>query len=213
MLEEAKKALAAWIERLAKGEPKEVLRPILRVPLPPDSVSDATKRFGDFSTMNARINSSRSQTTHLRFQQNPEEWFLYHTLYREARSTWPQIPFKVFAEWLKRRPDWVVADFGCGEAELARLIPNKVYSFDHVAVNESVIVCDMVATGLADQTLDVAVFSLSLMGLNYQDYLREAYRVLRHGGWLKVVEPATRWKDGNRPNLRCTSSASKSRRA
>ena len=33
------------------------------------------------------------------------------------------------------------------------------------------------------------------MGLNYQDYLREAYRVLRHGGWLKVVEPATRWKE------------------
>jgi Hypothetical methyltransferase/Helicase conserved C-terminal domain len=197
MLAEAKKALAAWIERLAKGEPKEVLRPILRVPLPPDSVSDATKRFGDFSTMNARINSSRSQTTHLRFQQNPEEWFLYHTLYREARSTWPEVPFNVFGEWLKRRPDWVVGDFGCGEAELARLVPNKVYSFDHVAVNESVVVCDIAATGLADQTLDVAVFSLSLMGLNYQDYLREACRLVRYGGWLKIAEPVTRWREGN----------------
>jgi hypothetical protein len=68
-----------------------------------------------------------------------------------------------------------------------------VYSFDHVAVNDSVIVCDMTATGLADQTLDVAVFSLSLMGLNYQDYLREAYRLVRHGGWLKIAEPAARW--------------------
>jgi superfamily II DNA or RNA helicase len=193
MLEEAKKALAAWIERLTKGESREISRPILRVPLPPETVKDGTRRFGDFSAMNARINSSNSDTTHLRFQQNPEEWFLYHTLYREARSTWPEVPFKVLAEWLKRRPDWVVGDFGCGEAELARLVPNKVYSFDHVAVNESVIVCDMTATGLADQTLDVAVFSLSLMGLNYQDYLREAYRLLRHGGWLKVAEPAARW--------------------
>jgi hypothetical protein len=201
MLEEARKALAAWIERLAKGEPREIFRPILRVPLPPERVNDATKRFGDFSTMNARINSSRSQTTHLRFQQSPEEWFLYHTLYREARSTWPEVPFKGLAEWLKRRPDWVVGDFGCGEAELARLIPNKVYSFDHVAVNDSVIVCDMSATGLADQTLDVAVFSLSLMGVNYQDYIREAFRVVRHGGWLKVAEPATRWGEGKLEEL------------
>ena len=98
-------------------------------------------------TMNARINSSRSNTTHFRFQQNPDEWFLYHTLYREARSTWHEIPFKVFAEWLKRRPDWVVGDFGCGEAELARLVPNKVYSFDHVTVNEFVIACDMIKIG------------------------------------------------------------------
>jgi len=201
MLEEAKKALAAWINRLAKGEFREVSRPILRVPLPPETVHDGTKRFGDLSTMNARINSSQSQTTHRRFQENPEEWFLYHTLYREARATWPEVPFKVLAEWLKRRPDWVVGDFGCGEAELARLVPNKVYMFDHVAVNESVIVCDMAATGLADQTLDVAVFSLSLMGLNYHDYLREAYRLLRYGGWLKVAEPASRWEAGKLEEL------------
>jgi hypothetical protein len=182
MLEEARRALAAWIERLTSGQSREVLRPILKVPLPPETVKDGIRQFGDFSTMNARINSSRSQTTHLRFQKNPGEWFLYHTLYREARSTWSEVPFKVFAEWLKRRPDWVVGDFGCGEADLARSVPNKTYSFDHVAVNESVIACDMAATGLADETVDVAVFSLSLMGLNYRDYLHEAYRIVRHGG-------------------------------
>ena len=111
--------------------------------------------------MNARSTPRLANDAHP-FPREPQEWFLISDAVPEARSTWPQIPFKVFAEWLKRRPDWVVADFGCGEAELARLIPNKLYSFDHVAVNESVIVCDMVATGLADQTLDVAVFSLSL---------------------------------------------------
>ncbi|MGI8851881.1 MAG: helicase-related protein [Methyloceanibacter sp.] len=194
MLEEAKRALAAWIERLDKGEFREITRPILKVPLPPEAVQDGTRRFGDFSTMNARINSSQSQTTYRRFQEHPEEWFLYHTLYRESRATWPEVPFKVLAEWLKRRPDWVVGDFGCGEAELARLVPNKVYSFDHVAVNPSVIVCDMAATGLADETLDVVIFSLSLMGLNYRDYLREAHRLVRYGGWIKIAEPAMWWR-------------------
>jgi ubiquinone/menaquinone biosynthesis C-methylase UbiE len=76
-----------------------------------------------------------------------------------------------------------------------------VYSFDHIAVNESVIVCDMAKTTLADQTLDVAVFSLSLMGLNYRDYLREAYRLVRYGGWLKVAEPTARWGEGSMDEL------------
>jgi ribosomal RNA-processing protein 8 len=111
------------------------------------------------------------------------------------------VPFQVLADWLKRRPDWVVGDFGCGEAEIARLVPNKVYSFDHVAVNPSVIVCDMAATGLKGQLLDVAVFSLSLMGLNYRDYLREAHRLVRYGGWLKIAEPAVRWKNGKLEEL------------
>ena len=42
MLEEARRALAAWIERLANGEPREVLRPILKVPLPPEIVKHST---------------------------------------------------------------------------------------------------------------------------------------------------------------------------
>ena len=80
-------------------------------------------------------------------------------------------------------------------------MPNKVHSFDHVAVNQSVIVCDIAATGLPDRTLDVAVFALSLMGVNYHDYIREAFRLLRYGGWLKVAEPATRWGEGKLEEL------------
>ena len=76
-----------------------------------------------------------------------------------------------------------------------------MYSLDHVAVNPSVIVCDMAATGLKDQLLDVAVFSLSLMGLNYRDYFREAHRLVRYGGWLKIAEPATRWGSGKLEEL------------
>jgi hypothetical protein len=53
----------------------------------------------------------------------------------------------------------------------------------------------MTHTPLDDATLDVAVFSLSLMGLNYADYLKEAHRTLRFGGFLKIAEPITRWAD------------------
>ena len=39
------------------------------------------------------------------------------------------------------------------------------------------------------------MFSLSLMGLNYADYLQEAQRTLRFGGLLKIAEPISRWAD------------------
>jgi len=33
-------------------------------------------------------------------------------------------------------------------------------------------------TGLEDKSIDVAVFSLALWGVNWKDYLNEAYRLL-----------------------------------
>ena len=37
----------------------------------------------------------------------------------------------------------VVADFGCGDAKIARSVPNAVHSFDLVALNSHVIACDI----------------------------------------------------------------------
>lgn len=37
----------------------------------------------------------------------------------------------------------IVADFGCGEARIANEVPNTVHSFDLVAVNDMVTVCDI----------------------------------------------------------------------
>jgi hypothetical protein len=44
--------------------------------------------------------------------------------------------------------------------------PQTVYSFDHVAMNNNVTSCDMKKVPLADEALDVAVFSLSLQVLS-----------------------------------------------
>jgi len=197
MLEEAKQALHDWIARLENdGEVYEFSRRPLKIPLPPDVVKKGLQQYGDFSLMNQRINTSKSSTTHERFSNDPEEWFQYHTLYREARKDWTEIPFEKIAQSINKRPRDVIGDFGCGEADLSKLISNKVYSFDHVAANPSVVVCDMANIDLPDETLDVAVFSLSLMGVNWEDYLKEAFRLMVPGGHLKIAEPQNRWADG-----------------
>ena len=90
----------------------------------------------------------------------------------------------------KERPDWVVADMGCGENLLSKEIKNKVHAFDYVAKEgEDVIACDMSNVPLKDQEVDAVVFSLSLMGSNHVDYLKEGYRILKPYGSLFICEP------------------------
>lgn len=185
-----------WLKRLEAGELHVVTREKVTVPLSEDNLPEVQPRqyrFGDFAHMNSRLNNAHSQTTHERLKHSPEEWYEYHRLYREARQTWTEIPYEQIANSLRKRPDWIIGDFGCGEAKLAEILPNKIYSFDHVAINKSVLACDVANIPLEDNILDVAVFSLSLMGSNYQDYLKEANRLLKFGGWLKIAEPGGRW--------------------
>ncbi|MEG5176011.1 zinc-ribbon domain-containing protein [Microcoleus sp. B3-D7] len=192
--------LRQWLERLKTGEQKSIIRPRIFVPLPDIDPVDVQRRnlqYGDFSRMNARWSNSYSQTTYKRLQGNPEEWMQYHTLYQEARKTWSIIPYEEAIKWLQRRSDLVVADFGCGEALIAKALAGKhiVHSFDFIAINDSVIECDMARVPLEDSCLDVAMFNLSLMGLNIADYIREAARTLKLDGQLWIYEVTSHMKD------------------
>jgi len=48
---------------------------------------------------------------------------------------------------------------------------------------------------LDDETLDVAIFSLSLMGANFTDYLCEAHRTLKLDGQLHIIEATSRFRN------------------
>jgi ubiquinone/menaquinone biosynthesis C-methylase UbiE len=81
-------------------------------------------------------------------------------------------------KYLKTQPkSLVVADFGCGDAELARRVKQKVHSFDLESDAPGVIACNMSDVPLPDDSVHAAVFSLSLMGTDYGKFLEEAHRV------------------------------------
>lgn len=192
--------LRKWLERLKLGEQKSVIRPKIFVPLPDVDPVDVQRRnvqYGDFSRMNARWSNSYSHTTYERLQGNPEEWMQYHTLYQKARKTWSVIPYEEAIKWLQKRSDLVVADFGCGEALIGKAFAGKhtVHSFDFIAINNSVTECDMAHVPLEDSCLDVAMFNLSLMGLNIADYIRETARTLKLDGQLWIYEVTSHIKN------------------
>jgi superfamily II DNA or RNA helicase len=151
--------------------------------------------LGEFSEMNKTWNTSNSKTTHVRLKDDKSEWINYHKLYSDARKNWSEIPYKVIADIIKSRPEWLVGDFGCGENLLSKEIPNKVLSFDHVAIDDTVISCDISNIPIENNIFDVVVFSLSLMGTNYKEYFKEAYRTLKPMGMVIIAEPSNRWKD------------------
>lgn len=181
------------MERLKKGNINTIERPKIRVPLPdidPDDLKRRQTQYGDFSRMNARWNASYSSTIYQRLIQNPEEWMQYHILYQEARKKWQIIPYQETIKWLQKRSNPIIGDFGRGEAKIAEALYSKytICSFDFIAINESVIECDIAKVPLEDSCLDVAVFNLSLMGINAAEFIKEATRTLKLDGQLWVYE-------------------------
>jgi ribosomal RNA-processing protein 8 len=136
-------------------------------------------------------------------QENPEEWIEYHKLYREACKGWKVIPYeKMIEEIIEISPRLKVGDFGCGEAKIMEILgEDRVFSCDHVAINDKVTACDMKSVPLPDGSLDVVVFSLSLMGKNWPDYIVEARRCLWKGGSLLIAETTNALTEGRLSDL------------
>ena len=159
------------------------------------------KKESVVSDFNRRGKTTNSGRLHRELTEKPEDWFEYHRARHESMQTWNEIPYKVIASQIKNK-NRVVADFGCGENLMKTFIPdNKVYSFDHVAIDDSVIACDMAHTPLEDESIDIAVFSLALWGSNYEDYFKEAYRLLSYDGLLYIAEPSKSYGEEERQEL------------
>ncbi|XP_062151472.1 ribosomal RNA-processing protein 8 [Alnus glutinosa] len=149
---------------------------------------------GHFRMINEKLYTCTGKEALEYFKEDPELFNVYHAGYQEQMSHWPEKPVNIIIKWLKdHSPSLVVADFGCGDAQLAKNVKNKVFSFDLVANDPSVIACDMSKTPLDSSVVDVAVFCLSLMGTNLASYLKEAHRVLKSRGWLLIAEVRSRF--------------------
>uniref|UniRef100_G1S6N0 Ribosomal RNA-processing protein 8 n=1 Tax=Nomascus leucogenys TaxID=61853 RepID=G1S6N0_NOMLE len=149
-----------------------------------------------FRYLNEQLYSGPSSAAQRLFQEDPEAFLLYHRGFQSQVKKWPLQPVDRIARDLRQRPaSLVVADFGCGDCRLASSIRNPVHCFDLASLDPRVTVCDMAQVPLEDESVDVAVFCLSLMGTNIRDFLEEANRVLKPGGLLKVAEVSSRFED------------------
>nr|XP_046245509.1 ribosomal RNA-processing protein 8 [Scatophagus argus] len=147
-----------------------------------------------FRYINEVLYSTSSGEAKRMFVQDPQAFWIYHRGYTAQVQRWPANPVDGIIAYIQQRPSsLVVADFGCGDCKIGRSVKNKVHSFDLAAACELVTVCDMANVPLPDASVDIAVFCLSLMGTNLEDFLAEANRVLKMRGVLKIAEVASRF--------------------
>lgn len=93
-----------------------------------------------------------------------------------------------------------IADLGCGDAMLTqKLEPHKkklkvqVFSYDLQNPSPFVTKADIANLPLEDNSCDVAIFCLALMGTNWIDFIEEAYRILHWKGELWIAEIKSRF--------------------
>lgn len=194
----AEQYLGQWLERLEnKGEVVLNARHI-RVPMVFDDDEDEHEvrqaNYGDMAACHAAWNSAHSNKTHAALTASPITHALYLTDLDQKRKSWSVDPLKEAITFCKHRQGLVIGDFGCGAAGLAAAVGDThvVHSFDHCNENQNpaITICDIGAgVPLDDESLDLVIFSLSLMGSNWRDYLKEAWRCLRTGAQVLIWVP------------------------
>ncbi|OBA20927.1 hypothetical protein METBIDRAFT_87206 [Metschnikowia bicuspidata var. bicuspidata NRRL YB-4993] len=117
----------------------------------------------------------------------------------------------------------VLADMGCGEAQFAldinnfvkehnskkfkktdkktvgpqgpRILDVDVHSFDLKKANERITVADVKNVPMKDESCNIVIFCLALMGTNFLDFIEEAYRILAPNGELWIAEIKSRFSE------------------
>ncbi len=150
---------------------------------------------GQFRWLNEELYSTPSERAVNLFRESPELYNVYHRGFETQVGKWPVNPVEKIASLIRKQMPhkWVVGDFGCGNALIARTVPQKCHSFDLCETNEFVTVANSADVPLDNSCLDVAVFCLSLMGTDFERFLLEARRTLKPDGLLIVAEVKSRF--------------------
>ncbi|KDQ64703.1 hypothetical protein JAAARDRAFT_188006 [Jaapia argillacea MUCL 33604] len=167
-----------------------------------------------FRWINEELYKSDSKHAHEMMREHSNVYSEYHKGFRHQVQSWPTNPVSHYINTLSTYPPkTVIADLGCGDAALARALVPKgftVLSFDLVSDDKFVVeadICEKIPLPGSEvtedegsrsgegQVVDVVVCALSLMGTNWPGCVREAWRVLRSGGELKIAEVASRFAD------------------
>lgn len=161
-----------------------------------------------FRLINETLYRSDSGHAYQMMREDPEVFEEYHKGFRHQVQSWPANPVSHYIQSLSAYPPkTVIADLGCGDAALAKALVPKgltVLSFDLVSDGKYVVEADICAkvplpgSEAAEgegQVVDVVVCALSLMGTNWPGCIREAWRVLKADGELKIAEVASRFTD------------------
>ncbi|QWU89342.1 hypothetical protein CA3LBN_003665 [Candidozyma haemuli] len=199
-----------------------------------------------FRWINEQLYTTTSDNALKLVKEQPALFDEYHEGFRSQVQSWPENPVDVFVDQFKARTtkpvnapgglpglsdkSIVIADMGCGEAQLALDIQNFVkqhnqksqkkkgkfhdrngpartlkvetHSFDLKKANDRITVADIKNVPMEDESCSIVVFCLALMGTNFLDFVEEAYRILAPNGELWIAEIKSRFTESTNAKTR-----------
>jgi hypothetical protein len=168
----------------------------------PDSNPTSLKRVitdSDYKITGRLWATQKSTTTHEKLQSDPTEWRAYHVARDISFQGYDQsqIPRnRVIAHLANKRKHRLrILDLGCGRNNIARHYADEkkftIQGYDHVAEEGSGARVGNIADlsmQEEDESADICIYSQSLMGSDWRDYLTEGYRILRYNGEFIISE-------------------------
>jgi hypothetical protein len=169
---------------------------------PENETQRRTRILSEYQEIGKKMSTQHSKTTQLLFSEQPDLWHQYHDTRDfsfQGYDDQNEIPVNKVIRYLKSRENRKlrILDLGCGRNLIAQYFADNqkfnVTGYDHVSCNGSV-ACDISELKEMDESVNVCVFSQSLMGSNWESYLEEAKRVLCYNGELIICDSIERYE-------------------
>ena len=135
------------------------------------------------------------------FSDDPDLWEEYHAardLSFKGYDKQKEIPVNKIISYLETKIKYrlKILDLGCGRNLIKQHFKlNTIFNitgYDYVENNGSK-VCDISKLDVESDQIDICIYSQSLMGSNWKDYLIEGKRVLRYNGEMIISESVERF--------------------
>ena len=202
------------IQETSKSKPKHRLvikkshlipNPSLECSAPETNPSNPKRVITDspYKLTGRAWSTQKSTTTHEKLRSNPAEWHAYHAardISFQGYSDQSQIPRNRIIAHLanKRKHRLRILDLGCGRNNIAQHYADAdkdhkfaIQGYDHVVEEGSTARVGNIADLSAqedDESTDICIYSQSLMGSDWREYLTEGHRILRYNGEFIISE-------------------------
>lgn len=167
-----------------------------------ETIEQVNKRkISEYQELTKKMSIQKSETTKKMFKMTPSLWFQYHAnrdFSFKGYDRQEEIPVNKIITYLETKSNkkLKILDLGCGRNLIKEHFKNNkkldIIGYDYVSYNNS-IACDISNLPEEDETIDICVYSQSLMGSNWKEYLDEGFRVLRYNSEMIISESIERY--------------------
>ncbi len=166
-----------------------------------DNEREIIRMKSEYQKIADTMTRQKSTKTKVMFNDKPQLWEQYHKARDISFKGYEQkdIPVNKIIAYLetKKNKKLKILDLGCGRNIIKDHFKDNnkfdITGYDYVSYNNS-IACDISNLPDEDESVDVCIFSQSLMGYNWQSYIEEAMRVLRYNGEMIISESHERYE-------------------